>query len=58
MADAAPLAPHLTAQTTPPRREQTGQPVPPGDHTVSDGRGEGNCPLWDGHIVDATFPPV
>jgi hypothetical protein len=22
------------------------------------GGGEGNCPLWDGHIVDATFPPV
>jgi hypothetical protein len=19
---------------------------------------EGNCPLWDGHIIDATFPPV
>jgi DNA-binding winged helix-turn-helix (wHTH) protein len=22
------------------------------------GGGEGNCPLWDGHIIDATFPPV
>ena len=20
------------------------------------GGGEGNCPLWDGHIIDATFP--
>ena len=20
--------------------------------------GEGNCPLWDGHIVDAIFPLV
>jgi DNA-binding winged helix-turn-helix (wHTH) protein len=20
------------------------------------GDGEGNCPLWDGHIIDATFP--
>jgi hypothetical protein len=20
--------------------------------------GEGSCPLWDGHIIDATFPPV
>jgi DNA-binding winged helix-turn-helix (wHTH) protein len=19
---------------------------------------EGNCPLWDGHIIDATFPPL
>jgi DNA-binding winged helix-turn-helix (wHTH) protein len=22
------------------------------------GDGEGDCPLWDGHIIDATFPPV
>jgi hypothetical protein len=22
------------------------------------GDGEGNCPLWDGHIIDATFPLV
>jgi hypothetical protein len=22
------------------------------------GGGEGNCPLWDGHIIDATFPLV
>ena len=22
------------------------------------GGGEGNCPLWDGHIIDAVFPPV
>ena len=20
--------------------------------------GEGSCPLWDGHIIDATFPLV
>jgi diadenosine tetraphosphatase ApaH/serine/threonine PP2A family protein phosphatase len=20
--------------------------------------GEDNCPLWDGHIIDATVPPV
>ena len=20
--------------------------------------GESNCPLWDGHIIDATFPSV
>ena len=28
-----------------------------GDH-VGAGGGEGNCPLWDGHIIDATFPLV
>jgi hypothetical protein len=22
------------------------------------GGGESNCPLWEGHIIDATFPPV
>lgn len=22
------------------------------------GGGEGNCSLWDGHIIDATFPPL
>jgi hypothetical protein len=22
------------------------------------GGGEDNCPLWDGHIIDATAPPV
>jgi hypothetical protein len=22
------------------------------------GGGEDNCPLWDGHIIDATIPPV
>jgi hypothetical protein len=22
------------------------------------GVGEGKCPLWDGHIIDATFPLV
>jgi hypothetical protein len=22
------------------------------------GDGEGNCSLWDGHIIDATFPMV
>ena len=25
-------------------------------HTAGDG--EGNCPLWDGHIIDAAIPPV
>ena len=25
---------------------------------VAFGAGEGNCPLWDGHIIDAIFPLV
>jgi hypothetical protein len=25
---------------------------------LPDGGVEGNCPLWDGHVVDATIPPV
>ena len=25
---------------------------------ITAGGGEGNCPLWDGHIIDATFPLV
>jgi hypothetical protein len=33
-----------------------GRPVPLGDPGFAGG-GEGNCPLWDGHIIDATFPP-
>jgi hypothetical protein len=24
----------------------------------SAGGAEGQCPLWDGHIINATFPPV
>jgi hypothetical protein len=31
--------------------------MPSGDH-VGAGGGEGNCPLWDGHIIDATLPLV
>jgi hypothetical protein len=33
-----------------------GRPVPLGDREFTGG--EGNCPLWDGHIIDAAFPPV
>jgi hypothetical protein len=36
--------------------DRTGQPVPLGDRKLADG--EGNCPLWDGHIIDAIFPLV
>ncbi len=28
--------------------------MPSGDHVV----GEGNCPFWDGHMIDAIFPLV
>jgi hypothetical protein len=28
-----------------------------GDREFAGGN-EGNCPLWDGHIIDATFPMV
>jgi len=34
-----------------------GRPVPLGDREFAGGR-EDNCPLWEGHIIDATFPPV
>ena len=33
------------------------RPGPLGDHEFAGG-GEGNCPLWYGHIIDATFPVV
>jgi hypothetical protein len=48
------------AQTANPQRvvpDGAGRPVPLGDREFAGG-GEGNCPLWDGHIIDATFPPV
>lgn len=38
-----------------------GTPVrTPLSHDVAFGAGDGedNCPLWDGHIIDAIFPPV
>jgi hypothetical protein len=39
------------------RLERAGRLVPSGDREFA-GDGEGNCPLWDGHIIDATFPLV
>jgi hypothetical protein len=51
MADCDHLAPkNPPAPTaTPPR--VLPEPSPDGDS-------EGNCPLWNGHIIDATFPLV
>jgi hypothetical protein len=50
------------------RLEQAGRPVPLGDREFDPstapicrstaGGGEGNCPLWEGHIIDVTFPPM
>ena len=37
--------------------DAAGRPVPLVDRDFAGG-GEGNCPLWDGHIIDATFPLV
>jgi len=48
------------AQTANPQRvlpDGAGRHVPLGDREVAGG-GEGHCPLWHGHIVDATFPLV
>ena len=45
------------AQTANPQRvlpDGTGRHVPLGDREFAGG-GEGSCPLWDGHIIDATF---
>jgi hypothetical protein len=39
------------------RLERAGRPVPLGDREFA-GDGAGNCPLWYGHIIDATFPLV
>jgi hypothetical protein len=35
----------------------SGRRVPLGDRDFAGG-GEDNCPLWDGHIIDTTVPPV
>jgi hypothetical protein len=50
-----PLAPRANPQRVSP--DGTAQPVPLGDRKLAGG-GEGNCPLWDGHIIDAIFPLV
>ena len=60
MADSNHITSIPPAQTANPQRvlpDGAGRPVPVGDREFAGG-GEGNCPLWYGHIVDATFPPV
>jgi hypothetical protein len=60
MADSNQITLNPVVQTADPQRvlpEGTGRPVPLSDREFA-GRGEGNCPLWEGHIIDATFPPV
>jgi len=66
MADSDHLASNPLAQTATPGRvlpEGTsgivsfGPPGLPASRSIAGG-GEGNCPLWDGHIIDATFPLV
>ena len=60
MTDSNQITSNLLGQTADPQRalpDGAGLPVPWGDRE-SAGGGEGNCPLWDGHIIDATFPLV
>jgi hypothetical protein len=42
---------------SPDEAERAQRSDPLGDHGFA-GVGEGNCPLWYGHIIDATFPLV
>ena len=60
MADSNQITSNLPAQTANPQRvvpDGAGRPVALGDREFAGG-GEAKCPLWDGHIIDATFPPV
>ena len=60
MADSNHITSTPLAQTANPQRvlpDGEGRPIPLGDRELARG-GEGNCPLWDGHIIDATYPPV
>jgi hypothetical protein len=60
MADSDHIISTPPAQTANPQRllpDGTGQPAPLGDRELAGG-GEGNCPLWDGHSIDAIFPLV
>jgi len=54
MADSDPVALNLPAQTASPQRVSSLA----SRSTDRGGEGESNCPLWDGHIIDAIFPPV
>ena len=60
MADSNHITSNPLAQTANPEGvlpDRAGRPAPLGDREFAGG-GEGNCPLWDGQIIDATFPPV
>jgi hypothetical protein len=49
------------AQTADPQRvlpDGTSGIIPICRNPAGGGEGEGNCPLWDGHIIDASFPLV
>ena len=57
MTDSNQITSNPLAQTANPQRvlpDGSGRPVPLGDREFG---GEG-CPLWYGHIIDATFPLV
>lgn len=45
--------------SNPPTQTANPQRVPPDGTTGPDTavEEEGSCPLWDGHIIDAVFPP-
>jgi hypothetical protein len=60
MADSNKITSNPVAQTANPQRvwlDGAERPAPLTDREFAGG-GEGNCPLWDGHIIDATFPLV
>jgi hypothetical protein len=60
MADSNLITLNPVAHTANPQRvlpDGAGRPVPLGDREFVV-VGEGNCPLWDGHIIDATLPLV
>jgi len=63
MADSNQNTSNPLGQTANPRRVLPDAPeinsfgAPLGDREFA-GDGEGNCPLWYGHIIDATFPLV
>jgi hypothetical protein len=56
MADTDHITSNSPAQTPIPQRALPDGQVP--DDREFAGGGEGNCPLWDGQIIDAIFPPV
>ena len=60
MVDSNQITSNPVVQTADPRRE-----LPDGTSEIiricrntGAGGGEGRCPLWDGHIIDAAFPLV